>query len=108
MINIDIFTNNGYINGFELSGHAGYSEYGKDVVCAAVSVLTINTINSIENFTDDIYDCFEDEQIGNISFKIMEEVSNESNLLLQSMVLGLESIREEYGSDYITLVIKEV
>lgn len=108
MINVNVFTNNNHINGFELSGHAGYSEYGKDIVCAAISVLTINTINSIENFTDDIYECSDDEQIGYISFKILDEVSNESDLLLRSMVLGIESMIEEYGSDYITLVFKEV
>ena len=37
----------------ECNGHAGYAEYGEDIVCAAVSVLTINTINSIEQLTKD-------------------------------------------------------
>lgn len=108
MINIKVFTNNEYIKGFELSGHAGYSENGNDIVCAAVSVLTINTINSIENFTDDLYECSEDEQLGCISFQVLEKTSNEANILLNSMILGLESIRDEYGSDYITLVFEEV
>ena len=38
--------------GFDMSGHAGYDDIGKDIVCAAVSVLVINTLNSIERFTD--------------------------------------------------------
>ncbi|WP_113675017.1 ribosomal-processing cysteine protease Prp [Vallitalea guaymasensis] len=108
MITVNVFTSNEIINGFELSGHAGYSEYGKDIVCAALSVLTINAINSIENFTDDLYDCSTDEQIGYMSFKILDKVSDESHLLLKSMILGIESMIEEYGSDYITLDIKEV
>ena len=34
-------------------------ENGEDIVCAAVSVLVINTLNSIERFTDDEYKlCF--------------------------------------------------
>lgn len=37
--------------GFDMSGHAGYDDIGKDIVCAAVSVLVINTLNSIERFT---------------------------------------------------------
>ena len=37
----------------EVKGHAGYDEYGKDIVCAAVSVLTVNMANSVEKFTDD-------------------------------------------------------
>ena len=31
----------------EVKGHAGYAKRGEDIVCAAISVLTINTINSI-------------------------------------------------------------
>ena len=33
--------------GFDMSGHAGYDDIGKDIVCAAVSVLVINTLNSM-------------------------------------------------------------
>ncbi|QUI23430.1 ribosomal-processing cysteine protease Prp [Vallitalea pronyensis] len=108
MINVNVYSKEKCIQGFELSGHAGYSEYGNDVVCAAVSVLVINTINSIENFTDDLYDCSTDEQIGYISFKLTDDGGNDSQLLLKSMLLGLESMRDEYGSDYIKLVIEEV
>ena len=39
----------------EVKGHAGYDEYGKDIVCAAVSVLTVNMANSVEKFTDDSF-----------------------------------------------------
>ncbi len=108
MIEINVNFKKNRIQGFELSGHAGYSEYGNDVVCAAVSVLVINTINSIENLTDDLYDCSTDEQIGYISFKLTEDGSNDVQLLLKSMLLGLESMRDEYGSDYIKLVVEEV
>ena len=38
--------------GFDLEGHAGYSEAGTDIVCAAVSVLVINTINAVEMYTE--------------------------------------------------------
>ena len=46
-------TKNGIYKGFELSGHAGYAKNGADIVCAAISMLTTNTINSIETFTDE-------------------------------------------------------
>ena len=35
----------GRIKTFELTGHADAGEYGSDIVCAAVSALTINTVN---------------------------------------------------------------
>ena len=34
--------------GFLAKGHAGFSEAGQDIVCAAASVLMINTVNAIE------------------------------------------------------------
>ena len=41
--------------GFDVNSHAGYAEEGEDIVCAAISALVINTVNSIETFTDDSY-----------------------------------------------------
>ena len=29
--------------GFQVKGHAGFAAYGKDIICAGVSVLAINT-----------------------------------------------------------------
>ena len=50
--------------GFDVSGHAGYSEAGSDIVCAAVSALVINAVNSIEKFTEDETSCVSDEDTG--------------------------------------------
>jgi uncharacterized protein YsxB (DUF464 family) len=32
------------IVGFKVSGHAGFADAGEDIVCAAISTLTINKI----------------------------------------------------------------
>ena len=34
-------------NHIEINGHAGYEEYGKDIVCAAVSSIAITSVNAI-------------------------------------------------------------
>ena len=34
--------------GFHVSGHAGYDESGKDIICAAVSSMTMLVINTME------------------------------------------------------------
>ena len=47
--------------GFDMEGHAGYAEAGEDIVCAGVSALVINALNSIERFTDDETSCVSDE-----------------------------------------------
>ena len=95
--------------GFDMSGHAGYDDIGKDIVCAAVSVLVINTLNSIERFTDDKTTCVSDENSGTVEFRFKDHPSHDAALLLDSMILGLEDIEdsEEYES-YIDIIFKEV
>ena len=53
----------------EVKGHAGYDEYGKDIVCAAVSVLTVNMANSVEKFTDDSFKGSVDEKTGQFIYR---------------------------------------
>ena len=104
MINVSIYmTADGLITGFKLSGHAFYSEYGKDIVCAAVSPLVINTINSIEKFTSDKFSLKEDENEGIIEFHMVSPISSSTNLLLSSLALGLEGIAREYTDRYIKI-----
>jgi len=105
MIKVSIYKNaENLITGFSLSGHADYSEYGSDIVCAAVSALVINTINSVEQFTSDRFRLEQDENKGFIEFHVISTMSNNTNLLLSSLVLGLHGIEEEYTNKYIRLI----
>ena len=104
MINVSVYKNaENLVTGFKVSGHADYSEYGSDVVCAAVSALVINTINSIENFTQDRFTLEQDEKKGFIEFHVVSALSNNSNLLISSLILGLQGIAEECTEKYIRL-----
>ena len=63
MIKVTIYqSSEGEILGFAIQGHAGYAESGSDIVCAAVSVLAQNTVNSIEQFTQDGFSADVDEE----------------------------------------------
>jgi len=102
MIKISIYQNEeDVITGFQLNGHAGYADHGHDIVCAAVSALVINTINSVEQFTNDIFSLEQDEESGMIEFHVTSEISDESKLLLNSLFLGLSGIQEDYGQEFI-------
>lgn len=92
-----------------MSGHAEYDDPGKDIVCAAVSALVINAVNSIEHFTDDETSCVSDEESGTITFRFSQIPSHDAALLLDSMILGLEEIEDnnEY-EPYIDIIFKEV
>ena len=64
------------------------SEEGQDIVCAAVSVLTINTLNAIEKFADDRTSLVSDESKGLIDYRLKGNPTREAKLLLDAMVLG--------------------
>ena len=105
MIKISIYQNEeAVITGFKLLGHAGYADHGEDIVCAAVSALVINTINSIEQFTSDVFEYDADEESGMIEFCITSPISDESKLLLNSLFLGLSGIQEDYGQEFIKFI----
>ncbi len=48
MTTIIFYKTNGFYYGFEEKGHTGYGESGDDVLCAALSSMTMLIINSIE------------------------------------------------------------
>ena len=47
MIVAEFLKKNGNITGFKVSGHAGYDDIGKDIVCASVSSAVMMTANLI-------------------------------------------------------------
>lgn len=75
-----------------ISGHANYEEYGKDIVCAAVSSTVLTTINGILS-------------IDNNSIKVKEGnnlkiiIINHTNIvdkLLDNMIRCLKEIENKY------------
>ncbi len=98
----------GAYKGFNLYGHALYDVKGKDIVCAAVSALVINTINSIEELTDDKPKVLSKEKDAVINVKFKSEVSNEAKILIDSLVLGLKGIRDNNNESYLKITFEEV
>ena len=48
MTKVVFYKSNGIFYGFEEQGHTGYGEEGSDVLCAALSSMTMLLINAIE------------------------------------------------------------
>ena len=99
-------SDNHYI-GFSVSGHAGFAKSGKDIVCAAVSTLAINTVNSIENLTEAKIETQYDDS-GTIKLKFKSKSDDKSQLLVSALFLGLTELYKEYGSKYLRVYFKEV
>ncbi len=94
--------------GFQFIGHAEYADVGEDVVCSGVSALVITTINSLEILTKDDFTVDTDEVTGFIKLLFTENISYEANLLIRSLIIGIEGISNEYGNDYVRLLFEEV
>jgi len=99
MIKATILYSTDAVIGFTVISH------GDPIVCSAVSMLVINTINSIEKFTsltERDYHCTWDNDGGYISFSLNGSHMRDTGagILLDAMVLGLESVRQQYPKDF--------
>ena len=110
MIHATIYVNENHAyTGFDFIGHAEYSEEGTDIVCAAASMLVINTLNAIERFTEDKTSCISNEEDGMISFRFLDEPSHDAQLLVKTMLLGLEELEDDNEYEpYIDIIFEEV
>lgn len=109
MTKITVFRNrdNEFL-GFECLGHAGYADEGEDIVCAGISALVINTVNSLGLYTAEKFSAESDEETGRIYLRFATPAGHDAELLMKSLVLGLQGIQNTYGNDYIILDFREV
>ena len=102
--------------GFTCMGHAGYAKksiFGTkpDILCAAISTLTINTVNSLETLAaeKDNMKIDTNEATGFIKCEFLHPITNpNSKILLDAMVLGLTELSNEYGNKYLQVKFEEV
>ncbi len=99
---------NGEYKGFTCKGHSGFAVRGKDIVCASVSVLVINAINSMEKLAGEDMEIETEESAGIIRCRFRQTLSDKGKLLMDSMMLGLLQIEEQYGKKYLAVKCKEV
>jgi len=92
VISVKIQSKLGKVQSFVIKSH------GSSYVCGAVSFLTLNTVNCIEAFTTESFTCDYNPDGGFLNWK-REGNSAEVDLLLNTMVFGLNSIKENYGKE---------
>ncbi len=84
--------------GYELLGHAGFAEYGKDIVCAAVSTLSLNTANAINELTDNkVIITYKDD--GYLKLIAKDGFDSKGDLLMQTFHLGISNTYEDYKNE---------
>ena len=104
MIKAKVSIKDSKYSGFSCTGHAGYANKGNDIVCAAVSVLVINTANAIEKLTDTDFRAVNSGD--EIKYVFNSVPGDKASLLMDALVLGLKEIQKEYGKKYLDLVIQ--
>ena len=77
------------IVGFEVSGHSGYAESGRDIVCASVSSavnLVACTLNEVMGLAASVHT---DEKKAKLSFRLPGGLSAVAEDTAQSLLTGL-------------------
>ena len=95
MIRIVIERNStGQIGGFTASGHADCGPKGKDIVCAAVSVLTDSVFLGLDKHLQRELSWSADS--GDIAVHLKQEPDELTEAILATMFLGLSEIQRIY------------
>lgn len=76
-----------------VSGHAGYAEAGKDIVCAGVTALTMSLVKSLNDLTEDKIEYEISPGRADIYYR---DLSEAGKLLVDSFFIGICLIAEEY------------
>lgn len=81
-------------HGIKMEGHAGHYHDGCDRVCAAISAMTCNLINSLQELTDNRIHAETDDGMTVIEW---EQLSEPGKLLVDSWFLGISTINQKYN-----------
>lgn len=115
MTKVVFYKKHGIYYGFHEVGHAGYGEFGTDIICSALSAMTMLIINTIETVwgVDVKYEI--DEETTDITVTVKEALpeyasSDEKQYAVSGLIEGyfyqLMDMIEDY-SDYLDVEAKE-
>ena len=74
-------------------GHANFSDYGKDIVCAAASSVVITSVEALASFDKESVDIIQNKD--KLEIKINKE-DNITNTLIQNMLNCLTELANKY------------
>lgn len=92
MVNISVKKNYDFYEKITISGHALYDDFGKDIVCSAISSIVITTVNAILTLDKDAISY---ENTSDLVIKIIKK-DETTNKLIQNMINLLEELERDY------------
>lgn len=88
------------LDGITVSGHAGYAEPGKDIVCASITILTETLIDSLESFTGDKIEYSISDGKVDMYYRNLSEAAR---LLVDSFFIGVCAVAKDYP-EYVKII----
>lgn len=91
-------TSTGEIAAFEVKGHSGYAEHGRDIVCSGISAIAQTAVLGLAHYLrhppklqieDGCLDCCLPETITPVE-------KSQAEIILRTMALGMEQIAQSY------------
>ena len=111
MIKVEVKRNKEMYYFLNVSGHANFDDHGKDIVCAAVSVLAQTLLESIAEVAE-LQDFKYEVKSGYIRCNLLNSILDEQkmfiiNILFKMFVTGINGVKESYP-EYLEFKVKEV
>lgn len=115
MTRIRFFQSHGIFYGFEEEGHTGFGEEGTDVLCAALSAMTLLIINAVEVAYEADADYQIDEETTNVRLIVRSalpafEKDPKKQYALAGLIhayyLQIKDLTEEYY-DFLSVEVEE-
>ncbi len=94
MIRVTLHGENGRCTGFDCHGHALFASYGKDIVCAAVSVLATTCVNALESVAGVRPQVH--AEAGEMTVSVPPDAGHDAQVILSALRQGLRDIAEQY------------
>ena len=97
---------NGYA-ACRITGHSGQAEAGRDIVCAAVSILGCTCVNALESVCG-VVPLIEENDDGVLGFRLPEmtpEENAKAQILMGALKQGLTDLADEFPQN-VTLTIQ--
>ena len=95
MIKVEVVKENNLYKKVSIIGHAMYDDYGKDIVCSAVSSIVTTTINGCIALDKDSLSY----EVNDKGVVISNIVGDNTNTLINNMVSLLKELEEKYSTN---------
>ena len=108
MISVNVSFIGNDIQLLTVSGHANFDEYGKDIVCAGVSAITVGGLNAVAKaYNNDLTKFKVEMSEGYTSLNVLDIEKPEVQTILETLEIQFKTIEETY-SKYIKIIEQEV